>query len=256
MAPRDTTRHIETLITREIMQNGPLPCRWYLQYDIERDRLCYRLKDDESVYQYHPLSLEFGEKYPQTRLETTPRKTTCIGVLHPPHCYQAGHWTWTEMTDGFEGAVVGALNAINSRLDRPYVFDKHIRDRMHSIKSGATIDERPQDFYHPLDRPNLHRANQAASNEVDAAMLARDLGYSLAVIEVEGFTPLQLLSPELKTPKVQARWSLGSHYELFPPLYVGYCMGRWFCVKLRDQSRYGMWDSSRYANFSPYVVWH
>ena len=107
------------------------------------------------------------------------------------------------------------------------------------------MEERPQEFYHPFDRPNLHRAVQAAKNEVDAAMLARILEYSLAVIEVEEFTPLQLLDPALETPKVQVRWSLGAHYELFPPLYVGYCMGSWFCVKLRDQTRYDLWDSSR-----------
>ncbi|KAI7485785.1 hypothetical protein KC351_g3736 [Hortaea werneckii] len=246
MAPLDTSRHIETLIVREIKQHGPLPSRWYFQYDIERDRLCYRLKDNESVYQCHPLSSDFRKKYPQTRFEITPRRATCVGVLHPPHCYQAGEWTWTEATDGFTGAVGGALNAINSHLDRPYVFDKHIRERVHSIKNETRIDEQPQDFYHPLDRPSLHRTNQAANKEVDAAMLARELGHSLAVIEVEDFTALQLLNPELETPKVQARWSLGSHYELFPPLYVGYCLGKWFCVKFRDQTRYGIWDGSGY----------
>ncbi|KAI6833903.1 hypothetical protein KC340_g7955 [Hortaea werneckii] len=172
-----------------------------------------------------------------------PSRETCEGALHPPHSYQAGEWKWHEKSEGYAAAIRDAFNCINKQ---DYMLAGEIAARVTSVKNDSTIDERPQEFYHPQYRPTVYRNSQALDSEVDAAMLARSLGYSLAIIVVEDFSPLQLLDPEAATPKVQARWSLGNGYELWPPLYVGHFLGSWFAVKLYDETEYEFWDSSRY----------
>ena len=182
--------------------------------------------------------------YPQTPLRSDPVRKTCKGALHPPHSYQAGEWTWHEKNERCAAAVRDAFNPINKQ---DYSFAGEIAARVTSIKNDSTMSDCPQEFYNPQDRPTLDRNLQALDSEVDAAMLARSLGYSLAIMVAEDFSPLQLLDPEAETPRVQARWSLCDHYKLFPPLYVGHFLGSWLAVKLYDETEYEFWDSARYV---------
>ncbi|KAI7153532.1 hypothetical protein KC349_g8298 [Hortaea werneckii] len=168
---------IERLILAELNRNGPLPPRWYLQYNAEQHCIRYRTRDDEHIYRYHPLSAEFVEAYPQTLLRPDPKRETCEGALHPPHSYQAGEWTWHEKSEGYAAAILDAFNCINKQ---DYVLAGEIAARVTSIKNDSTIDERPKEFYHPQDRPTVYRNSQALDSEVDAAMLARSLGYDWA----------------------------------------------------------------------------
>ena len=232
-------------------KNGPLPSSHYLQYDAEKRCIRFRTKGDEHIYTYHPLSAQFVEAYPQTPLRPDPVRESFNGALHPPHSYQAGEWTWHEKSEGYAAAIRDAFNSINKQ---GYAFAAVIAARVTSIKNDSNMSDCPQEFYHPQDRPTLDRNSQALDSEVDAAMLARSLGYSLAIIEVEDFAPLQLLNPDVDTPKVQIRWSLGDHCELFPPLYVGHFLSSWFAVKLYDETEYDFWDSARYIFPSSFLT--
>lgn len=173
------------------------------------------------------------------------------GALHPPHSYQAGEWTWQEKNEGFAAAIRDSFNSINKQ---DYAFPGEIAARVTSIKNDSTMSDCPQEFYHPQDRPTLDKNLQALDSEVDAAMLARSLGYSLGIMDVDDFSPLQLLNPEAETHRVQARWSLDDHYELFPPLYVGHSLGSRFAMELHNEIKYEFWDSARYVFPFPFLT--
>ncbi|KAI7511023.1 hypothetical protein KC347_g3808 [Hortaea werneckii] len=202
----DGIAQLERLTLAQLEKNGPFPRRWYLQYDAEERCIRYRTRHDERVYPYHLLSAQLVEAYAQTLLQPDPVREPYNGALHPPHSYQAGDWTWHEQSEGYAAAIRDAFNCINKQ---DYAFSGEITARVASIRNDPLMSDHPQEFYHPQDRPTLHRNSKALDSEVGAAMLARSLGYSLAIMEAEDFSPLQLLNPKAGTPKVQARWSPG-----------------------------------------------
>lgn len=242
LANPETPRRVQEVVTRELRSSGPPPPQWYAQYESTTDDLKFQAVNDEAVYDDHPLSSAFRSAYPDFAFDRMPQRPTIQGAVHAL-AYQAGEWKWDESFGGFTRAIAGSLNDIHTATSRPYIYQADVDARVTAMHSNPAREQPPQEFYHPSDRSSFQRVTRTAERETDAAMLARNLGYSLVVVEVPDSTLTQVLEPTF-SQDIITRWSLGEWYELFPPLYVGRFLGSWYSLGLNDRSFYAHWDTN------------
>lgn len=161
-------------MSRNQEQWYPIPSGW-----------CWHVGSEySSSSKHHPLTVTFREKYPHIEFAAEAERPPVKGVLHPPS-YQAGEWRWSEQTEGFAAAVAGSLDGFFGALGQEYTYRSQVDERVINVKMGLPHNKIPKVFYYPADWPSITNNKQSATRESDAALLVRNYGYSLVVVEVQ-----------------------------------------------------------------------
>lgn len=106
--------------------------------------------------------------------------------------------------------------------------------------ASAVPHELPRVMYHPSNRRGGEHEATALPQEGRAALFARELRFSLAIVEFELDTVHECFSRSFKGCNIKCCWSLGKHYELRPPLHVGYGLGQWYALTRAKKGPIGL----------------